>query len=220
MRGRLGRRSWAVIILAVLVNLPLVTSTIQGWQVAHSGTTVQARLTNSKVLTSDKDPAYFVAFQFDQAIDPDHGTWPAQVDRAHYQQAQRTHQVEVRVLPGHPSVYRAAGQVRGYFGLIVTLVADVALLGFVLLARRYGRPAGKPEVIRLAAIEDLTRGPSEPVLEQVEGDLYLVRGDVLERDDHEVWLDVGKDVVIVILDGHANPVGHQQPAQVRGRLIG
>jgi hypothetical protein len=24
----------------------------------------------------------------------------------------------------------------------------------------------------------------------------------------------------VILDGHANPVGYQQPAQVRGRLVG
>jgi hypothetical protein len=44
-----------------------------------------------------------------------------------------------------------------------------------------------------------------------------VSGEVLERDDHEVVLDLGDRLVRVVLDGHANPIGHQQPAQVRVR---
>ena len=128
--------------------------------------------------------------------------------------------MRARVLPGHPSAYRVAGQVHGKVGLIVTVLADLALVGFVLLGRRYGSRRRKPAVVRIAAIEDVTRGPLETAVEQIEGDLYLVRGEVLQHDDHEVWIDAGDDVVVVILDGHANPVGHQQPAQVRGRLVG
>ena len=57
------------------------------------------------------------------------------------------------------------------------------------------------------------------VIEQVEGSLYLVRGDVVEMDEREVVLDAGLREVVVVLDGHANPVGYQQPAQVRGRAL-
>ena len=32
--------------------------------------------------------------------------------------------------------------------------------------------------------------------------------------------DLGNRTVEVLLDGHANPVGHQQPARVRARMIG
>ena len=213
-------RIFLVLILVVVINLPLVGSTIQGWQVEKSGKPTVASLTNYEKLGSDDDPKYWLAFVFDKSVDKKQQTWIAQVDRATYERAQSTHQVQARVVPGHPSSYRVDGQVRGKVGLVVTILADLALLGFVLLAFRYGRKRTKPSVLRVAAIEDLTRGPMEPVMEQVEGDLYLVRGEVLKLDEHEVWIDAGTTVVIVILDGHANPVGYQQPAQVRGRLVG
>jgi hypothetical protein len=38
-------------------------------------------------------------------------------------------------------------------------------------------------------------------------------------DDREVVLDTGEREVVVVLDGHQNPVGYQQPAQVRGRVL-
>jgi hypothetical protein len=209
-----------VLVLVVVINLPLVGSTIQGWQVDSSGKHVVAALTKYQTLGSEDDPKYWLAFRFDKSVDPAQQTWIAQVDQRHYEQAVSTHQVQVRVLPEHPSAYRVAGQVHGRVGLIVTLLSDLALLGFVLLGRRYGKARHKPDVVRIAAIEDITRGPMERVVEQIEGDLYLVRGEVLKQDDHEVWLDAGKDVVIVILDGHANRVGYQQAAQVRGRLVG
>ena len=213
-------RILVVVLLVAIINLPLIGSTLQNWQVDSSGKNVVASLTNYETLGSEDDPTYWLAFRFDESVDPKQQTWLAQVDRAHYEQAQSTRQVEVRVVPKHPSAYRVAGQVRGKVGLVVTLLADLALLGFVLLSRRYGKKPRKPAVLRVAAIEDITRGPTEPVLEQVEGDLYLVRGDVIKHDEHEVWIDAGQDVVIVILDGHANPVGYQQAAQVRGRLVG
>lgn len=209
-----------VLVLVAVINLPLVGSTIQGWQIDSSGRNVVASLTDDEILGSNDDPTYWLKFRFDKSIDPGQQDWIAQVDRAHYEQAQSTRQVRARVLPQQPSAYRVAGQVHGKVGLVVTLLADLALLGFVLLGRRYGKVRRKPDVLRVAAIEDLTRGPMEPGVEQIEGDLYLVRGDVLKQDEHEVWIDAGQDVVIVILDGHANPVGYQQAAQVRGRLVG
>ena len=209
-----------VLILIAVINLPLAGSTIQGWQVDSSGKNVVASLTKYETLGSDDDPTYWLAFRFDRSVDPDQQTWIAQVDRAHYERAMSTRQVKARVLPNHPSAYRVAGQVHGKVGLIVTLLADLALVGFVLLSRRYGRERHKTEVLRVAAIEDITRGPVEPLVEQIEGDLYLVRGEILKQDEHEVWIDAGQDVILVILDGHANPVGYQQAAQVRGRLVG
>jgi len=46
-----------------------------------------------------------------------------------------------------------------------------------------------------------------------------VVGEVLDRDDQEVVLDLGDRLVRVVLDGHLNHVGHQQPAQARVRVI-
>ena len=122
------------------------------------------------------------------------------------------------MVDGEPFVM-LAGQVHNWFGLILTLFADLALLGLILLARRYGG-SRRLSPMRIAAIEPITRGPLEPLVEQVEGDLYLVRGEVLHADDDEVILDAGEREVIVILDGHDNPVGYQQSAQVRGRVVG
>lgn len=46
-----------------------------------------------------------------------------------------------------------------------------------------------------------------------------MRGDVLELGEGVVVLDLGDRTLRVDLDGHRNPVGYQQPAQVRVRLI-
>jgi hypothetical protein len=73
--------------------------------------------------------------------------------------------------------------------------------------------------IRIAAIGDVERCPPGSALEQIEGDLYLVRGEVTGLDGDEIVLDAGERDVLVVLDGHHNPVGYQQPAQVRGRIV-
>lgn len=213
-------RIFVVLALLAVINLPLVGSTVQGWEIDNRGKNVVATLTNDEQIGSADRPAYWLAFRFDKSVDPKQMTWIAQVDRTHYEQARDTSQVRARVLPGRPSAYRVAGQVRGKVGLVITILADLALVGFVLLSRRYGGGRRKAGVLRLAAIEDVTRGPVESAVEQIEGDLYLVRGEVLQHDQHEVWIDAGEDVVVVILDGHVNPVGFQEAAQVRGRIVG
>jgi hypothetical protein len=57
------------------------------------------------------------------------------------------------------------------------------------------------------------------MVEQIEGDLYLIRGEVTGIDGDEIVLDAGERDVLVVLDGHHNPVGYQQPGQVRGRIV-
>jgi hypothetical protein len=103
-------------------------------------------------------------------------------------------------------------------GLIVTVAADLALLTLLLLAWRL-RGRLRPQ-LRAVAVADVVAGAAGVALEKVEGDLYLIRGEVVAVDDDELVLDLGDRSVRVLLDGHHNPVGHQQPAQVHGRLIG
>ena len=43
-------------------------------------------------------------------------------------------------------------------------------------------------------------------LEKMEGDLYLIRGEVTAVEEDEIVLDLGERSVRVLLDGHLNPV--------------
>ena len=103
-------------------------------------------------------------------------------------------------------------------GLFITLFADAILLVILLLVWRF-RGRGRPEPLRMAAIGDVERCPPGAVLEQLEATLYLVRGEVIGIADGEIVLDLGDQDVVVVLDGHRNPVGYQQPAQVRARVL-
>jgi hypothetical protein len=124
----------------------------------------------------------------------------------------------VRVLPGRPAAFRADGQVTHRFGLVLTGLADLVLLGLVLLARRFRGRLRPP--LRAVAIGDVESCSPGVTLERVEGDLYLIRGEVSAVEDDEIVLDLGERFVRVLLDGHHKPVGHQESAQVQGRLIG
>jgi hypothetical protein len=101
--------------------------------------------------------------------------------------------------------------------LVITLVADVILLLVALLLWRSGGRL-RPQ-LRAVALEDVERCAPETLLDRIGGEDYLIRGEVLEIGEGSVTLDLGNRAVVVLLDGHENPVGHQQPAQVRARLI-
>jgi hypothetical protein len=75
-------------------------------------------------------------------------------------------------------------------------------------------------VVRIEALGDVERCPPGAAYEE-EGDdgVVLVRGEVVGLEPDELVLDLGDREVVVILDGHANPVGRQEAAQVRGRLV-
>lgn len=212
------RRILLVVLMVAFINLPLVHSTWTRAKVERSGTVVTAAVADHRVTDHDGEDRYWLAFTFPEGVDPDQEVWPAEVEKDVYDDAVATERVEVKVLEDQPSAYEAEGQVRHSSGLVVTLLADLILLAVVVLFWRFGRRS-RPLPLRIAAIGDVERCPPGGVLEQIEGTLYLVRGEVAEMDDGEIVLDLGDQDVVVVLDGHANPVGHQQPAQVRGRLL-
>lgn len=211
-----GNRVLLMLVLVVFVNLPAVHSTWSRWRVDQVGIQTTGTVVDTDIVSPDDEPTYFVTFEYPDDIDP--SRWPAAVDKATFDAAQDSGEIQVRYLEGRPSAYEVEGQQRQWLGLIITLVADFLLLMILLLAWRYGGRR-RPLAVRLAAIEDVERCSPGGMFEQVEGDLYVVRGEVTEMGDGELLLDLGDRDVLVILDGHDNPVGYQQPAQVRGRLL-
>jgi hypothetical protein len=102
--------------------------------------------------------------------------------------------------------------------VIGTAVGDLILaFGFLLTGRSDGlrRPS-----LRAIAMDDVLPSESGHLLERVEGELYLMRGEVTELDDGELVLELGNRSVEVLLDGHRNLVDLHQFAQVRARLVG
>lgn len=209
-----------VVLLVVVINLPLGHSRFTSWRVARSGVDVTATVTNNRVLPPKDDPEYFLEFVYpgDDPEDPRVDKWTAEVDRATYERAVAEKKIGVRVLDGTPAAYTVDGQVTHRLGLVITLVADVALLLMLLLLWRF-RAKLRPR-LEAVAMADVERCKPGAALEKTEDGLYLISGEVSAIHDDEIVLDLGDRQVRVVLDGHANPVGYQQPARVRARLIG
>jgi hypothetical protein len=97
-----------------------------------------------------------------------------------------------------------------------TVVVDVLLLLMGLLLWR-AAPRRRPP-LQAVALEDVQRCPPGTTWERIAVETYLMRGEVTEIGPDRMVLDVGGRFVVVHLDGHLNPVGYQQSAQVRARL--
>ncbi|MEI5673354.1 MULTISPECIES: hypothetical protein [unclassified Nocardioides] len=215
--GRLGLMLVAVVLL--MVNLPLAHSTWLRWQLERSGVEVTARVVADTV----QDGRSYVGFALPEDVageqlDEDERGWTVEVSEDVREQAVAAGEIEVRVLPERPSSYAVEGEVRGSGALVVTLVADVLLLAGGLLLWRY-RQGIRPE-LRLVAHGDVERCPPGAVLDRLEGDEYVVAGEVESIADDRLVLQVAGRRVVVELAGHHNPVGHQQSARVRGRMVG
>jgi hypothetical protein len=206
--------SFLLLVLAVVVNLPLLHSWFEDQKVRTSGTDVTATVVDDRVVGGDE---YWVSFTFPEDVDPDQRTWTAEVDEEAYDDAVASQTIPVRVVEDDPAAYRAEGAVDSSLPLVITLGADVILLLIALLLWRAGGRL-RPQ-LRAVALEDVERCAPETLLDRIGGEDYLIRGEVLEIGEGSVTLDLGNRAVVVLLDGHENPVGHQQPAQVRARLI-
>ncbi len=138
--GGRGRYVVALLLLAALVNLPLVHGTWQAHRVSASGTDVTATVVHDRTAGGE----HAVWFRFPRDVDPGRRTWRADVDAAAYDDAVASGEIAVRVLPGDPSAYRATGTVGSSLLLVATLVADLLLLVAALLLWRFGGRGPEP----------------------------------------------------------------------------
>jgi len=214
---RMSRSSWVLIAVVIaLVNLPLVHSTWTRASLERSGVEVAAVVTEARNLGSAEAPSWWLSYRLPEAIDPEQAIWSAEVDAAAYEKAEAAGSVPVRVIEGKPATAIVEGEVRSSAGLIGTLAADAVLLVMMFLLWRF-RGRGRREVETVEALDDVTLARPGASWEDLGDGTVRVTGEVLERDEHEVVLDLGDKLVRVVLDGHANHVGYQQPAQVRVR---
>ena len=211
-------RSWLLLLLlAVVVNLPLVHSTWTDARVEGSGTDVTAQVTGNRQTGAQ----HLLSFTFSEEIDPEQRTWTAQVDEDAYDAAVTSGEIGARVVEGDPAAYRVDGAVESNAVLVATLIADLVLVIAVLLFWRFrGRMGHLRAELRAVALEDVERCPPGMLLTRLHAEDYLIQGEVLEVAPDSIVLDLGNRRVVVLLDGHANPVGHQQSAQVRARMVG
>lgn len=210
------RRTRYVLVLvlaAVLVNLPLLHSTWTDQRVERSGIEVQATVVDHRTVGGQ----HLVSFTFPESVDPDQRTWQADVESSTYDDAVDTGELGVRVLQDDPAAYRVDGQVRSNALLVMTLLADVVLVLAALLLWRLGGRR-RPQ-LRAIAMEDVERCAPGTALDRLEGETFLIRGEVSAIEPGQIVLELGDRSVLVHLDGHLNVVGHQQPAQVRARLV-
>lgn len=203
-----------VLVLAVvLVNLPLLHSTWTDQRVERSGIDVQATVVDHRTVGGQ----HLLSFTFPESVDPDQRSWQADVDTTTYDRAVASGELGVRVLSDEPAAYRADGQVTSNSLLVMTLLADVVLILAVLLLWRLGGRR-RPQ-LRAIAVADVERCAPGSALDRIEGETFLIRGEVSAIEPGQVVLELGDRSVLVYLDGHLNAVGHQQPAQVRARLV-
>jgi hypothetical protein len=201
-------------LVVVMINLPFVHSSWQQHRIDEDGVDVAASVIDHE----RKDGGLFVTFAVTKAEHRPAFTGEVRVDRAAYDDAVATGQVTVRVIPGSATVWRVEGGTRSRLGLVITVVADAFLLVLVLLLVRYGGRLRQEMV--LVATEDLERCPPGSVLDQVDGLRFVVCGEVASMEEDEVVLDLGDRRVRVILDGHHNPAGYQQPVRATGTMRG
>jgi hypothetical protein len=215
LRQRVPSGKGAVLLIAlgaVVINLPLAHSSYYDWRLGRDG--VETSATVVETHGSEDGDDHFVRFRLDRELDPAQDEWVAEVDQAAYERAEAAEVIDVRVLPDRPGTYEVDGQQQSALPWVITLVGDLMLLGVVLLYWR-ARPADTR--LRLVATADVERCRPGPLLERRDDGSYVVCGDVIAIEDDAIVLDAGEHAVRVELDGHANPVGYQQPARVTGR---
>lgn len=213
-------RWWAVALLVAVVNLPLVHSLWTSTRLDAEGERVTVTVVESAELPPRDDPHWWVAFRYPEAVDPDQRSWPVELERGTWEAVVARGSMDVVVLPGQPAAYEVAGEVPRRLGLLVTLGANAIIVVVVLLAWRFRRGGpGAPAEERVRALGDVERCRPGAAWSVDDDGLVEVRGEVVEVRDDGLVLDLGDRLVTVELDGHRNPVGHQQPARVRGRLV-
>jgi hypothetical protein len=216
--GRLSKPAvWVLIALgAFVINLPMAHSGWYEWRLDRDGVDTEATIVETRRVPPEGDNAtHVVEFRFDRELDPSQELWFATVDEDTWDRARADGRIGVRMLPDRPATQEVDGQDTSSLPWVITVLGDAMLLGIALLYWRAGPPAVAQ--LRLVATADVERCRPQSSLELLDDGSYVVCGDVTGIEDDAIVLDLGDQTVRVELDGHANPVGYQQPARVTGR---
>jgi hypothetical protein len=222
MAGVSSRRGvWilTVGIVALLINLPIAHSWWTSYRLDTVGVTTTATVKEAEALPrGSADPQkFFIVYQLPREADPEGREFTAEIDEQTFTTAKSSKQIDVLYLEGKPGANRVAGSRSGSIGIWIAVLADLALVGALLLAMRFGLKPDKPLV--LLATADVKR--CKPMFGvDLDGVEYVVRGDVIEMGEGEIVVHAGAGrEVRVVLGEYRNPVGYQQPAEVRGREL-
>jgi hypothetical protein len=210
------RNVFLIGLVIVMINLPFVHSNWQDHRIETDGVDLVAAVTDTD--TDDDGAGGYLTFRVEESDGQPGFGGTVRVEQASFDEAVETGQIGVRVLVGSTSVWRVDGESRSGVGLVITLVADCCLLILLLLLMRFGSRLHSDLV--LVATEDLVRCPPGSVLDQVDGRQFVVCGEIEEIEDDAVVLDLGDRRVRVLLDGHHNPAGYQQPVRATGTMQG
>lgn len=205
-----------LVVLALLViNVPYI---LHAWQ-THRAQTDGVPVTATVAGVSRSGDEAVVTFRFPRDIDAEQGLRSVKVDGAVGASAARTGQIDVQVLPGHPSVFHVDGQVPSRGGLLITLVADLLVLVMLLLAWRLGGRLRRPP-LEAVALGDVESGEEGSLLDKQDDGSYLINGEVAEAGASSLLLRLRDRDVTVHLREHQNPLSVGDRAQVRALLVG
>lgn len=206
-------------LLALLVNAALLFSLWTDWRLDRSGVRTTAEvLETTTVPENSADPQkFYVKYQLPAEADGEQKDFSAEVDESTWHEADLSGEIEVTYLQGRPGANRVEGQVTGTLMFWLVGLCDLVLLFFAAMAWKFAPRPEKPLV--LLATADVQRAkPGFSV--RPEGDEMVVVGDVLRIEDGRVVIHVGNDAeVTIVLGEYQNPVGYQQAAEARGRVL-
>jgi hypothetical protein len=216
-RGRGIRWSRVILVAFVLVviNVPYILHVVQVHRAATSGEEVTATVVG---ITRSGDDAT-IAFKLPSSVDDQQKVRQVKVHSDVADTAERTGQLEVRVLEGHPDVFHVDGQVRSWGGLILTVVADVLVVLMLLVAWRFGGRLRRPTLVGIA-VEDVQNGDEGSRLDKQEDGTYLINGEVVSTGPSSLVLTLRDRDVEIHLRDHENPIAVGERGRVRVQLVG
>lgn len=223
MSSRLSSRAVAValaISLMLLVTVPVLLSLWTSWRLNAVGVETTAQVVGTDTIPpgSAKPDRFLIRYHLPPDADPQHGEYVAEVDQKTWQAATADKQVPATYLPGNPGANVVEGHVSNNVMLWLVIAADLGMLAVLALALKFGdRPEEK---LVLLATTDVVRCKPDFAVEQDpdNAENYVVRGDIVSIGTGEFTIHVGAGrEVRVVLGEYRNPVGHEQPAEVRGR---
>jgi len=204
-----------VVAVLLLINVPYA---LHQWQLHRVGSD-GIHVTATVVSTDDVGDDVLVAFRLPASADPDQVVRTARLDATAGAAAQRSGEVDVRVLDGHPAVYELEGQQRGHAATILTLGADLLILLIVLLAWRLGGRLRRPALVAVA-LGDVQDGEEGSLLDKQDDGTYVINGEIAEAGSDSMLLTLRDRDVTVHLQGYANPLDVGKRARVHAHLVG